>query len=290
MGETAFRRLQAASLLPLSPESRTALYARLANEVSEQGVPGSSAGGEQAKFLATLPHGHGRREVLVKFSPRVIDDSTRRIADLLRCEHHALTCLHRAGIPAANSEVIESDGRVFLEVERFDRTPEGRIGLVSLLAVAAHHGAEILNWAVAANDLLRSGVVTESSVSRIVWLDRFGELIGNTDRHLGNLSFFFHNGAVDELAPVYDMLPMAYALRGGEFTTRPLTPPMPTPHRAESWHEVWAAATEFWRVIAADLAIRDELRAVARVNETTLRAQAHLLNRLPGARQRPLFA
>ena len=54
---------------------------------------------------------------------------------------------------------------------------------------------------------------------RILWW--YGKLIGNTDMHLGNVSFRFRpdpRGRVQlNLAPAYDMLPMLYApLSGGE--------------------------------------------------------------------------
>ncbi|MCW1777683.1 hypothetical protein NB693_25720 [Pantoea ananatis] len=88
------------------------------------------------------------------------------------------------GIAAAESELLESDGRVFLQSTRFDRTPVlGRRGFVSLAAVDRP-------WA-----------------HRLV-VGTFGALIGNNDMHLGNAGLM--GDLPLALAPIYDMLPMAF--------------------------------------------------------------------------------
>lgn len=289
VGEPSFRRLQQYASPEVTLDARVTRYPRFADDVMSLGVPGSSAAGEQPKFLATRVDGEERLRVLVKFSPRVTDRSTRRTADLLRCEHHALETLRRAGVPAAASSMVEAEDRVFLEVGRFDRQGEGRLGLVSLLAVAAHEGADIHDWTVSADDLVSAGVIGKADRERIYWLDRFGALIGNSDRHAGNLSFFFPDGHVGGVAPVYDMLPMAYAIRSGEFSTHTLNPPVPTPRFASSWRQAWAAAIEFWGVVADDTAIHEELRRVAGENGAILLSRRGLLDRLPPDEQIPLF-
>ena len=43
----------------------------------------------------------------------------------------------------------------------------------------------------------------------------FGTLIGNSDMHSGNLSFVAERGRPYNLAPAYDMTPMALAPRTG---------------------------------------------------------------------------
>lgn len=271
-------------------EGREQRYPQLAAEVMGLGVPGSSAAGEQPKFLCGVRRGAELTPVLVKFSPPVADATTRRIADLLRCEHHALQTLSSFDVPAANSALVEGHGQVFLEVERFDRQGGGRLGLVSLLALAAHHGAAIADWTTAADDLLATRVITAEDHRRMIWLDRFGALIANTDRHAGNLSFFFAHGRPEGVAPVYDMLPMAYTIRGGQVFTPPLVPPVPTPRLPEVWREVWAAAIVFWRRVADDAALDPSLRDVAEINLRALASRQDLLNRLPGTLQPPLFS
>lgn len=282
IGDPAFGKLhQHEASAAVRDDERSQRYPALANEVLALGVPGSSAAGEQPKFLATRTGDDSSTPVLVKFSPPVVDDGARRTADLLRCEHHALATLRRAGIPAASTTVLDADGRVFLEVERFDRRAGGRLGLVSLLATAANEGCDLQTWSAAANGLLDARVIGPEDHERIYWLDRFGELIGNSDRHVGNLSLFYADGRVGRVAPVYDMLPMRYAVRNGEFTTPALWPRTPNPRYPTAWRQAWAAATAFWAIVADDPAIHEELRAVAAENGRRLREARELLDRLP---------
>ncbi len=281
VGDPALQRLLSLRPDEVGDHDRPIRYARFAESVMNLGVPGSSAAGEQPKFLAHRVTGGARRSVLVKFSPRASDPSARRTADLLRCEHHALQCLRTAGIPAAESEIVEADGRVFLEVARFDRQGEGRLGLVSLLSVATHHGADIVSWATAADDLARARVIDDRQRQLVHWLDRFGALIGNSDRHSGNLSFFFEDGEVGAVAPVYDMLPMAYAIRSGEFATPVLTAPTPNARFPGAWREAWAVARRFWGIVAGDAHIHEDLRRAATGNAAALDANRRLLDRLP---------
>lgn len=85
---------------------------------------GSSAGGEQPKFLSMVEDsGH----VIVKFAKR-----GSRMAELLPLEHLALTALADVGVPAAATQLLASDDHVFLEVQRSDRVgPHGRVGMLS---------------------------------------------------------------------------------------------------------------------------------------------------------------
>ncbi|MDV7401567.1 hypothetical protein RZS08_59665, partial [Arthrospira platensis SPKY1] len=76
-----------------------------------------------------MRHGH---PVLVKFSAADDSAASQRWRDLLVCEALALQTLADAGIPAAITELVEAQGRIFLQSRRFDRTPQGRVGMVSL--------------------------------------------------------------------------------------------------------------------------------------------------------------
>jgi hypothetical protein len=72
-------------------------------------------------------------------------------------------------------------------------------------------------------------------------------LIGNTDMHTGNLSFLHNDPHPLELAPAYDMLPMALAPnRQGDMRDsipRPVQNSWVTP---EIWAEMEAVAREYW--------------------------------------------
>jgi serine/threonine protein kinase HipA of HipAB toxin-antitoxin module len=63
--------------------------------------------------------------------------------------------------------------------------------------------------------LVAAGHVTPQSQAGAALLWAFGTLTGNTDMHSGNLSFTSLHGRPYQLAPAYDMLPMAFAPRGG---------------------------------------------------------------------------
>jgi len=282
VGDVAWTRLATHALPRVDPSARCRDHEALADGVLAAGAPGSSAGGEAPKFLAGRDDGTaGITPVLVKFSPLRGEATARRTADLLRSEAHAAAVLAEAGIPAARVQVREGPTRTFLEVERFDRVGGGRLGLVSLLALGAHHGLDLRSWTATADGLQDAGWIAPETHARIVLLDRFGELVGNTDRHAGNLSFFFVEGRLGDLAPVYDMLPMAYAVQAGELRTRPLAPPAPSPQLPGMWREAWALALLFWQRVAADPALDDALRAVADANHSALLARRADLDRLP---------
>lgn len=282
VGDPAWTRLATHALPRVDASAAARGYEALADAVLAAGAPGSSAGGEQPKFLADREDG-GREltPVLVKFSPIRGEATSRRTADLLRCEAHAAAVLTEAGIPAARVRVLEGPTRTFLEVERFDRAGGGRLGLVSLLALGAHHGLDLRSWTASADGLLDAALIPAQTHARMVLLDRFGELVGNTDRHAGNLSFFFAEGRLGGLAPVYDMLPMAYGVQAGELRTRPLVPPVPSPRLPAAWREAWALALDFWDRVARDPTLDDPLREVAATNHGALLARRADLDRLP---------
>lgn len=101
-----------------------------------------------------------------------------------------------------------------------------------------------------------------------VWL--FGQLIGNTDMHDGNLSFLpgqREDGTVLQLAPIYDMLPMTYApVRGVELPARHYVPRLPLPAEAAAWQDAARAAMDFWKLAATDQRISAGFRRVCRDN------------------------
>lgn len=112
---------------------RLARYPDMATH-SKQGEAPGSAGGEQPKFTAVIQRGaqpDTAEHVIVKFSPGVDSPSGRRWADMLICEHLTLEILARNRIGAAKTAILESGGRVFLEVVRFDR-----VGLKGRLPMA----------------------------------------------------------------------------------------------------------------------------------------------------------
>jgi hypothetical protein len=271
MGEAAFQRFHT---LP-ARASRVASasdYPRLAEQAMRGTHPGSSAGGEQPKFC-TITAG---RHVIVKFSPAGDAPTDQRMRDLLVCEHLALHTLALAGLPAAPTQLFMGAGRVFLESERFDRTPlagndpqglGGRIGMVSLQIYNAEYVGEIDNWAATANRMAARNLLTQADARTLRLLEAYGQLIANTDRHYGNISLVLQ-GDDWALSPTYDMLPMLYAPVGGElvprdFASRPL---QPTAATLGEWAEAQTLARSFWQAAAADERVSAGFRAIAAGN------------------------
>ena len=289
VGEAAMRRWQAQRLdapAPLAEGALAQAYTILAGQAVAGGAAGSSAAGEFPKFAALReapepgapgPGGLPRTpHVLVKFSGAGGTPAERRWADLLLAEHLALQALAGHGVPAARSRWLTAGGRAFLEVERFDRHGRwGRSPLVSLEAVnAALLGLPHRPWPELAAALESAGVLAGGAQAGIATLWWFGRLIGNTDMHLGNLSFRPHNGQL-ALAPAYDMLPMRYApLGGGETPAMPLIEPvLPLPAERPQWQPAAAAALAFWQMLAQDPRASSAMRAQASANAHRL-AQA----------------
>jgi hypothetical protein len=174
LGELAFKLYleHSASLpAPLGERERAEHYARAAEDVLSAGVPGSSAGGEQPKFLITRA---GGQQLLVKFAPAGSEATARRIADLLAAEHLAHEVLRRHGVATPQSKILRARDRTFLEIERFDRTQTGRRGLVSLLALDAEFVGELKSWSRSVAQLEARKLVPPGSLARVQWLEWFG--------------------------------------------------------------------------------------------------------------------
>lgn len=224
-------------------------------------APGSSAGGEHPKF-GVFSRG---RHVLVKFAPDVNSDAARRWRDLLWCEWKALHTLASAGVAAAPAECVNVRGWRFLEVERFDRIGErGRRPVVTLGALDDEYFGKRDSWTAAAARLLgRPFSLTPADASRLRWLDAFGQLIGNTDRHFGNIAFLVEPDATLRLAPAYDMLPMALAPVGETVVARPFEPLSPTGDNIDVWPDAAAWAERYWREVQANEELEADPRAFA---------------------------
>lgn len=234
---------------------------------------GSSPGGEQPKFTATVDADGGRRAMLVKFAQPDAGEAAERWSDLLVCEHLALQVLAEAGMQAARSTLLQTATQTFLEVERFDRTPDvlGRRGFVSLLSLSsAFTGEATQDWPSAAALLQPLGWLHADTVHHIGRLHAFGRLIGNTDMHQGNIGFHFSDRGALPLAPAYDMLPMSLApSRLGVVGRTDALPSIAPRCAGELQHLRWAAplAAEFWQHVAGDVRVRSALlRELAVVN------------------------
>lgn len=253
-------------------------YPELARQVLSAGMPGSSAGGEQPKFVTTRAPGV---EVIVKFSPQGRDARSRRDADLLLAEHLAHRVLAEHGQDSARSELVVAGGQSFLEVERFDRTPGGgRRGVISLMALDAEYLGSMKSWADSVTRLAAAGHVPQSAVHPTRMRELFGHLIGNTDMHPGNVAFLSSGSRVHALAPSYDMLPMLFSGAPGA-DERHLVLSTPTPRDAEVWQAASDAALEYWQALAKETRLSTRFRGLARASLEQVRAWRETAQRLP---------
>lgn len=187
-----------------------------ASDLAKNLPAGSSAGGEQPKFLATDAQGDS---FLVKFSPPLGTPFGDRWSDLLRMEVLSSKVLKSHGIAVAENKFVQTATRSYLLSKRFDRVAKtGRIHGVSL--AAAHHAfvkGALVDWTATGDQLARQKRLPPSDAETIHSVFQFGRLIGNTDMHFGNASLFVDGLTLKDvvkgqfrLTPVYDMLPMRW--------------------------------------------------------------------------------
>jgi hypothetical protein len=101
---------------------------------------------------------------------------------------------------------------------------------------------------VIARALWKEGVITPQAFDTACLLWAFGTLIGNTDMHSGNLSCLSEGLRPYELAPAYDMTPMAFApTAGGGLPERSLELTVGEQVSAAAWKEALAMAQVFVR-------------------------------------------
>jgi len=272
MGERMLERVLQRRAAPVrglvvAERQRATQFPLLADAAMQGTVTGSSAGGEQPKFTATIAsRGDAVRQVMVKFSPPLNTPAGRRWADLLAAEWHALRLLAEHDHEAATARLVEGGGRRFLEVTRFDRAgTHGRRGVLSLAAVEGGLIDEpATTWPSLATAMEAAGLLGPADVAalRLRWC--FGRLTGNTDMHLGNASVWFGDRQPFRLAPAYDMLPMVWAPGPqGEIVPRTFAPPPPLPGDREAWQTVAPWALEYWQRVQTDRQISAAFRALA---------------------------
>jgi hypothetical protein len=195
------------------------VYDQLAHDAMSGRAAGSSADGEQPKFSTRIVDAKGTiREVLVKFSPPRGTPFGERWNDLLHAEAIAADVLRDHGFAVPNTRIIRSEKRTYFESARIDRIgATGRRHLLPLHAVhAAFNPGAQQHWASSIAQLAAQKRVAYGAVAATQTLYAFGQLIGNTDMHFGNLGVIVESPQEIAkgrftLAPCYDMLPMRFA-------------------------------------------------------------------------------
>ncbi|MFT4101025.1 MAG: type II toxin-antitoxin system HipA family toxin YjjJ [Burkholderiaceae bacterium] len=288
LGETAARRWLdvvartrlADPVTSADPRQHDLRLSEQADDAMRTPQVGSSAGGEFPKFAGHRTSAEGDLPTLVKFSGNDGSPGSQRWADLLVCESlAALTLAQELGVPSAPGRISTAAGRTFLELDRFDRHgPLGRSAVLSWFAI--NHGlvGSTDDWPTATKSLVQRDWLSVDDWHRIRKLWLFGRLIANTDMHDGNLAFVpsaesrpgRHGFA---LAPVYDMLPMAYAPgRGVEPPVIDYRPRLPLPEERDDWAAAARAAIRFWSACVDDQRITSPFRTICETNARRLSA------------------
>lgn len=250
----------------------------LAEAVAATLPAGSSAGGEQAKFVGHDPlDGH---PAIVKFSPPRGTPYGERWHALLHAEAMALALLAEHGVPVAQARVVETARRTHLVSRRFDRIAlprhPGRFGRRHVVPLWAVHEAfvpgPLRDWAASCEALARQRRLPADAAPQAAALLAFGRLIGNTDMHFGNLSIVVEPAEVKRgrfrLAPLYDMLPMRWRPQPatGELDWFAFEPDL-----SDLASPAAPLAAEFWSRVADAPGFEPGLRTLARTMHGRLR-------------------
>ena len=165
------------------------------------------------------------------------------------------------GSRRARAHRVESGERTYLVSERFDCV--GLEGERHVVAASAVHQAFVAtspqNWVATCAALAMQKRLTQAHVGTVTSTYLFGQYIGNTDMHVGNLSFFVDDVLQPDLepTPVYDMLPMMWrpGVHTGELDARPVQPQaQPAGYAALAGHvRTWAIT--YWERAPAQKAV-----------------------------------
>jgi len=232
-------------------------YANIATEVLNGENFGSSAGGEQPKFTAF--NDELQKHVIVKFSPIGESDIARRWRDVLISEHYACMALNKYNIAAAQTQLVERAGRLFLQSVRFDRHGMfGKSSMISLLSIDSEFVGSGESWYRTCSELVEQKLLDKNDLGKVKMLSAFGQLINNTDMHLGNLSLSIENN-IFKLLPVYDMCCMGFAPKSSE--VMPFKFSMPNIDSLEINSEqttiVKKTVGYFWQKLSQDAMVSD---------------------------------
>ena len=154
---------------------------------------GGSPGGARPKIFTR----YDGKEWLVKF--RAKNDSERIGAE----EYNYSLLAKKCGIEMPETRLFE--GKYF-GVERFDRTPKGKLHVVSVAGlIGADYRLPSIDYA---HIFQVCAMLTHSVVElwKVYRLMVFNYLIGNKDDHAKNFAFIYRDGDW-HFAPAYDLLP-----------------------------------------------------------------------------------
>ena len=165
--------------------------------------PGSSLGGARPKASGIDEDGH---LWIAKF-PSQHDEY-----DIAAWEYVAYQLAREAGVtmPECRVERLGNHHRTFL-TKRFDRTGEGRLHFTSAMTQLGYYdGDEEASYLELAQFLTEHGASTRTDLEQLWRRIVFYIAISNTDDHLRNHGFLYHQGGW-RLSPAYDINPVTPA-------------------------------------------------------------------------------
>ena len=277
-------------VIPKAPHdiaARLVHYDALTTSINSRLPAGSSAGGEQPKFTTTVPadgHPLHAKHCIVKFTPPRGTPFGERWHDLLQLEHLAGEVLRQHGIAAAQTQLLHSPQRSYLESSRFDRI--GLVGKRHVVAASAIHDefvkAPRQHWVATCAALVAGHLLPEEDLNAVVLTYLFGQYIGNTDMHFGNLSFFTGDigghlkggkqQAPFRVTPVYDMLPMMWRphIHSGQLDLDPVRPQLQPAGYGQQALVARDMAINYWQQAAALANLSPAMRTACLKNAVRL--------------------
>lgn len=280
LGEAAVSAWQLVGQTPPVPDRVSTLariYDGLAEAAIEGRVAGSSADGEQPKFSTRVIDAGGTiREVLVKFTPSRGTPFGERWNDLLHAEAIACDVLREHGFSTPESRIVTSGKRTYFESTRIDRVSGVQAasrGRRHLLPLASVHAAFVAgapqSWPNTVARLVAQKRIAFDALASTQTLYAFGQLIGNTDMHFGNLGVIVDSPTAIAkgrmtLAPCYDMLPMRFApAPHGDLYLTPFSNELSATLPITVTQTARALAQDFWRRLAREDAASEAWRRFA---------------------------
>lgn len=175
----------------------------------------SIAGGARAKAVVGINiqskeifigHRHGAlpdgfKHAIVKYD----DSPEQKHSVYTKLEYIYALLAKKAGIPMAETHLLESEGRLHFVTERFDRKEGGRLHMHSLggLMHTDYHIPRLLDY----DDLLRVALRLGAGKDRKQLFTQmmFNYLFVNQDDHVKNFSFLMNEKGVWQASPAYDI-------------------------------------------------------------------------------------
>lgn len=180
--------------IPLSPELDRAL------------LHGTSIGGARPKAMLS----DHSRALIAKFS------CSADTSPLVQFEFVGMELARRCGLRVAAAQLVTSQGRQVLIIDRFDRATNGtRHAMVSALTILGldENGGRYASYANLADSIRARFTDPDATLRELFGRLVLNVLIGNTDDHARNHSAFW-SGTELTLTPAYDICP--WLRSGGE--------------------------------------------------------------------------